>query len=313
MNVSVVIPSYNSAKTIGKCLSSLAEQTYPPKEIIVVDGKSTDSTIEIVRRFNDARLIINMRNHTTGSNRNRGAEAAKGDIVLFCDSDCIAHKKAMEYHLKAYTCEDIDGVAGAILNATPGNRVADFVQKEILANQWLRSLNPDGMVKYLQTSGTNMSMRRQEFLKRKFSEEPIIAADTELAIRTGNELRIIFEPRAILYHPHSTTIGSLFNQRKRYGENFFWLTRRYTKAIYKPGSLYHSALRFIDFPEEYLQKGIFEDNRLLCRGCPILRCQIDEQKLSREDESEKNLCEIMCLAFASGILKQRTGKNYELT
>jgi len=72
MNLSVVIPSYNLEGTIGKCLSSLVEQTYPPEEIIVVDGKSIDSTIEIVRKFNDVILIINTRNHTIGSNGNRG-------------------------------------------------------------------------------------------------------------------------------------------------------------------------------------------------------------------------------------------------
>jgi len=241
-----------------------------------------------------------------------GAEAAKGDLVFFCDSDCMAHKKAVEYHLKAYGCGDVHGVVGFIHNATPRNRIADFVEKGILANQWL-SPNPDGTIKYLQMSGTNLSMRRDEFLKRKFSEEPMIAEDTELAIRTGTLLRIVFEPRPILYHPHPTTTDSLFNQRKRYWENFFWLTRRHSRSIFKPGSLCHSALRFIDFPEDYLQKGVFEDNRLLCRDCPILRCQIDAQRLSRENDSEKNLCGIICLAFASGILKQRTVRDYELT
>ena len=53
MKISVVITTYNSEKTIEKCLLSIYQQTHPPYEIIVVDGKSTDSTTEIIRRFDD--------------------------------------------------------------------------------------------------------------------------------------------------------------------------------------------------------------------------------------------------------------------
>ena len=105
MKISVVIPTFNSEKTIGECLHSFSKQTYPPHEVIVVDGKSKDSTAKIVKGFDDVKLIINEESHTPGSSRNRGAEAAGGDVLFFCDSDCIADESTLEYHVKAYQGE----------------------------------------------------------------------------------------------------------------------------------------------------------------------------------------------------------------
>ena len=56
MKVSVVVPTFNSESTINDCLSSLINQTYPPYEIIVVDGGSLDSTVEKIQKYRDIKL-----------------------------------------------------------------------------------------------------------------------------------------------------------------------------------------------------------------------------------------------------------------
>jgi len=160
MKISVVIPTLNSEKNIGKCLESFNAQTFPPYEIIVVDGKSADSTTEIVEGFDNAKILI-CEKSGPGPARNLGVEKATGDLIFFSDSDCIADKEVLEHHLKVYKSRtDIDGVMGSIHNWNSKNKVSEFVQKEIMASQWLRSLRPDGTVKYFHTGTYNFSIYR---------------------------------------------------------------------------------------------------------------------------------------------------------
>ncbi|MFX0091771.1 MAG: glycosyltransferase [Candidatus Hodarchaeota archaeon] len=309
MKISVVIPTYNSQKSIDQCLCSLSLQTHPPHEVIVVDGRSTDLTIEKVKKFQDVRLILNNQSHNPGSSRNKGAEIAVGDIIFFCDSDCIVDQKALEYHLTAYkNREDISGVMGSIHNGSPRTMVSDFIQREIMTSQWVRNLNPDGTVKYIHFG--IFSFYRKEFLKRKFREDLIASEDAEFSIRISGEVKIIFEPRAVVFHRHPTTLPALFNQRKWYGAGFFDFTKYCKRETFKPDSLYYSALRYLDFPENYLYKAVFQDNRLLCKGCRIKECEMDSPRLPRQGISNKYLCRVICLGFAAGILKKRTSADY---
>lgn len=90
--VSVVMPAHNEEKYIGECLSSLINQDYPKDryEIIVVDNKSTDRTSEIAKSF--GATVIFKENGPVGAVRNEGAKQAKGKIIAFIDSDCVAPK-----------------------------------------------------------------------------------------------------------------------------------------------------------------------------------------------------------------------------
>jgi dolichol-phosphate hexosyltransferase len=83
--VSVVIPTLNEAGNIGEALETLDRELAYPKEIIVIDGNSTDGTIEIVRKTN-ARLIIEPR-RGYGLALRVGMKAAKGDVVVMVDGD----------------------------------------------------------------------------------------------------------------------------------------------------------------------------------------------------------------------------------
>ncbi len=90
MKVSVVIPVYNAAKTLHKCLSSILEQSHPNFEIILVDNNSTDKSIELVRSFQDDRIkLIGEKRQGRGAARRAGELIATGDIILMTDADCI--------------------------------------------------------------------------------------------------------------------------------------------------------------------------------------------------------------------------------
>src|SRR5690606_11108433 len=91
--ISVVIPMYNSEKTIERALDSVISQTYAGEiEIIVVNDGSTDNSAEIVENYNKERpncriQIINQHNGGVSKARNTGLKHATGDFIALLDSD----------------------------------------------------------------------------------------------------------------------------------------------------------------------------------------------------------------------------------
>jgi glycosyltransferase involved in cell wall biosynthesis len=86
-DVSVVVPTFNREAVIGETLSAILSQTLPPREVIVVDDGSTDSTEAFTRRF----PVRYVRQPNAGQNaaRSHGAGVATGDWIGFCDDDDV--------------------------------------------------------------------------------------------------------------------------------------------------------------------------------------------------------------------------------
>jgi len=102
IKVSVIVPVYNVAKYLSKCLRSLSEQKLKEIEIICVNDGSTDNSGEIIEKFalKDPRIkIINTENHGLSAARNCGIRAAQGKYLGFVDSDDYADR---DYFKKLY-------------------------------------------------------------------------------------------------------------------------------------------------------------------------------------------------------------------
>ncbi|MBY6917960.1 glycosyltransferase [Clostridium botulinum] len=90
MNLSIIIPVYNSEKTIEKCLDSIIVQELEGKEIILIDDGSKDNSLKILLKYEkkyDYIKVVSQKNMGQGIARNRGIEIAKGDYITFVDSD----------------------------------------------------------------------------------------------------------------------------------------------------------------------------------------------------------------------------------
>ena len=87
--VSVIIPMYNASNYIIECVNSVINQTYKNLEIILIDDKSKDDTLEKVSSIKDKRIkIIKLKKNSGAAiTRNKGIEAATGDYIAFLDSD----------------------------------------------------------------------------------------------------------------------------------------------------------------------------------------------------------------------------------
>lgn len=84
--VAVVIPAYNAEAYLAEALHSVAAQTRPASEVIVVDDRSTDGTAALARRLG-ARVLVAPVNAGPGAARNQGLRAAASDLVAFLDAD----------------------------------------------------------------------------------------------------------------------------------------------------------------------------------------------------------------------------------
>lgn len=91
MLLSIIIPIYNAASYLGRCLDSLTEQKYDRMEIIVIDDFSTDNSLQIIEEYQqkDHRIktFRNVRNYRVGYTRNRGLKEATGEYIWFIDAD----------------------------------------------------------------------------------------------------------------------------------------------------------------------------------------------------------------------------------
>lgn len=101
--ISIIIPTYQHAKELAKCLESILAQTFHDFEVIVVDDGSTDNTDEILEKYASnfrsqvlGFKIINQENQGSNPARNRGAQEAKGEYLLFCDADITTEPSMLE-------------------------------------------------------------------------------------------------------------------------------------------------------------------------------------------------------------------------
>ena len=87
--VSIVIPTYNHAHFLKKCLHSVLDQTFSDWEAIIINNFSEDNTIEIVSNFQDPRIrLVNFRNNgIIAASRNEGIRLSRADVIAFLDSD----------------------------------------------------------------------------------------------------------------------------------------------------------------------------------------------------------------------------------
>ncbi|KFE97717.1 glycosyl transferase family 2 [Chryseobacterium formosense] len=96
--VSIITPSYNSAEFIEETIQSVLNQTYENWEWIISDDRSEDNTVEIIKKYNDPRIKLQVleKNGGAGNARNKSLERAQGRYISFLDSDDLWYPEYLE-------------------------------------------------------------------------------------------------------------------------------------------------------------------------------------------------------------------------
>jgi len=115
--VSVVIPTYNRAGTIGRAVNSVLAQSWRPLEVIVVDDGSTDRTADVLASFGGKIRLIRQNNQGPSGARNAGVRAAQGAVICFLDSDDTWLPGKTERQVKLLRSASAFGVKCCVCNA----------------------------------------------------------------------------------------------------------------------------------------------------------------------------------------------------
>ena len=214
--VSVIVCSYNGGRTLAACLDSLSKLNYPDYEVILVDDGSTDDTAYIAAQFPQVRYI-HQSNHGLSHARNTGAAAARGEVLAYTDSDCMADVDWLYYLIGTLVSGDYAGVGGP--NVTPPAQ--NWVQACVAAAPGGPShvLLTDTVAEHI--PGCNMAFYRWAFESvGGFDAEYHKAGDdVDFCWRIQQAAWVIaFSPPAIVWHYRRFTLRAFLKQQDGYGE-----------------------------------------------------------------------------------------------
>lgn len=99
--VSVIIPTYNSAHYVVEAVESVLAQTYQDVEILVIDDGSKDETAQVMKRYKKQVRYIQQENSGVAVARNRGVQASRGDYIAFLDADDTWSREKLERQMDA--------------------------------------------------------------------------------------------------------------------------------------------------------------------------------------------------------------------
>jgi glycosyltransferase involved in cell wall biosynthesis len=219
VELTIIIASYNSERTIEGCLASLEHQeTDRNFEIIVVDSSTGDTAAKITEeKFPRVKLYRFTKRKFVGDARNFGISKAKGRIVAFTDADCRAAKNWVNEILKNHS-SPLLAIGGAIANGNPDSYIgwaAYFCEKP---GQWMPN-TPAGW--FVDVAGANISYKKDVFEKYGNFIEGTYCSDTEFHWRIGRAgQRIRFIPSILVFHNNIEGFAEFLRHEYYHGRSF---------------------------------------------------------------------------------------------
>ncbi|RLG15980.1 hypothetical protein DRN63_04750 [Nanoarchaeota archaeon] len=225
--VSFVVAVRNEADRIRACLDSILSQTYKDFEVVVVDGGSTDGTVEIVKQYvrgnpSKVRLLFDP-GLGPGYARNLGAEAARGKVLAFIDGDDEINSEYLERTVRHFADPKVAGIfVQMIFRSRP--RLWGRVQDTWKWMRWSRKFGrfPSILLKdvFWSVGGYNANL--------------FVGEDYDLYIRIKHyieqrNLKFEFEERAIIYVASEDEPKKIFNHGVWFGKGLLRLVKDYPR------------------------------------------------------------------------------------
>ena len=223
--VSVVVATYNGARTLETCLKSLARLNYPDYEVIVVDDGSADATADIARKFPEVRYV-HQENKGLSAARNAGIAAAAGHVVAFTDDDCRPDEDWLYYLVGDLVRSEFAGIGGHNFLPPEDSYVAAAV-----------AASPGGPAHVMLTDreaehipGCNMAFYKW-VLNDVGGFDPVFRKagdDVDVCWRIQNKNhKIGFSAAGFVWHYRRSTVRAYLKQQAGYGEAEALLARKH--------------------------------------------------------------------------------------
>ncbi|MBN3923431.1 glycosyltransferase [Nostoc sp. NMS4] len=213
--ISVIIPAYNSEKTIKHTIQSVLNQTFSDLELIVINDGSKDSTLEVVTKIHDSRIKVFSYSNAGGNvSRNRGLHHAVGEFVSFLDADDLWTPDKLQSQLKALQ----ENVAAKVAYSW-----TDYIDEngQFLLSGKRINVNGNGYEKLLLNNflenGSNPLISRKALISLGGFDESLSAAqDWDMWLRLASNFDFICVPSVqILYRISTNSVScNLVRQEK---------------------------------------------------------------------------------------------------
>jgi glycosyltransferase involved in cell wall biosynthesis len=213
--ISVIIPAFNSAKTIKRTIDSVLVQTLTDFELIIINDASTDNTLDIISQYQDPRLQILSYPHGGGNiSRNRGLKHALGEYVSFLDADDMWESDKLESQLKvlqqntevaiAYSWTDyINEEDNVILKGSHTTANGNIYEK-LLVHNFLEN-------------GSNPLIRKTSIVELGGFDETLTAGqDWDMWLRLAQKHHFICIPKVhILYRVSTNSLSNNLDRQEQ--------------------------------------------------------------------------------------------------
>ena len=213
--ISVIVCTYNGARTLPQCLDELTALDYPNYEVIVVNDGSTDESAGIARYY-PVRLI-NQENKGLSAARNTGLAASEGEIVAYIDDDAYPHRYWLRYLASAFNRSAHAGIGGPNLPFAGDGFVAECVASA--PGNPLHVLLSDEVAEHI--PGCNMAYRKEALVALGGFDPRFRAAgdDVDICWRLQDHgWTIGFCPTAVVWHHRRNSIRAFWKQQYGYGK-----------------------------------------------------------------------------------------------
>lgn len=170
-SVSVVINTYSRATSLATTLRSLRRLNYPHFEVIVVNGPSTDNTMELLKSHANSIRVGACSDRNLSISRNVGIEMARGELVAFLDDDAVPAENWLNDAVDAFDCDEVGGVGGFVYDHTGYNLQYRYsVSNRLGTARWnvpaaATEYCYPGCLEFPYLQGTNAIFRRDALLE----------------------------------------------------------------------------------------------------------------------------------------------------
>lgn len=211
--ISIIVPVFNAEKFLNRCVQSILEQTYEKFELILVDDGSTDNSLHICQSYADENCnitLVSQGNHGVSAARNKGLSIAKGEYVMFVDSDDYMLPQMCEIMIKAIAEKNADLVVCGTTETWGGlwapDRDVDYQTLDSFKKDFIEHLNSE-----LLSPPWNKIYRR-ELIKDMFDASISFGEDLVFNLNyLKNCQRVSFIKSAPFYHEKANE-NSLVNR-----------------------------------------------------------------------------------------------------
>lgn len=260
----IIVPNYNEAHRLPRCLDSLLALDWPAdqREIVVVDNGSTDASRDVAGRYasRGVRLLVEKKIRSSYACRNLGAHAARGDLLAFTDSDAWVDPLWLRNAWEAMAARGADYAGTSVILHPAGPPTPADLQEMIFDFEMQKALERSH---YSPT--VSMICTRELFRRIKgFDESLFSGGDADFGRRAhAAGARQIFVPGALVNHPTRGSARALLRKALRYSYGTMKLVRYHTA--------HHFSWRYLFFLVRNIlpPNPVYLSRRARERGVPL--------------------------------------------